>query len=88
MQDYNTRHSIGAVHQRGRALQYLYRTNTVAVDLHTMFVTPLLSFLAHALAHHHHAVVAQSADDGLRDAAARRQLADTRLVGYGIDDIR
>ena len=52
-----------------------------------MLVAPLLSLLAHAFTHDHHAVVTQSADDGFGDAAARGQLAHARLVGDGVDDV-
>ena len=52
-----------------------------------MLIAPLLTFLPHTLAHHDDAVVAQSSDDGFRDAAARRDLCHTRLVGDGVDDV-
>ena len=87
MQDDHTRHSIRSVHQRGGTFQYFYTADTVAIYLHAVLVAPLLSFLAHTFAYHHHAVVAQSADDGFRNAAARSQLTDTWLVGNGVDDV-
>ena len=52
-----------------------------------MFVAPLLTLLANILAHHHYTIVAQSANDGLRDAATRSQLTDARLVTDGVDDV-
>ena len=52
-----------------------------------MLVAPLLPFLAHALVHHDNAVVAQSADNGFRYAATRRNLRHARLVGYGVYDV-
>ena len=88
MHDDHTSHRVRTVHQRCRTLQYLDAAHAAAIDLHAVFVAPLLTFLAHALAHHHHAVVSQSADDGFRDAAARRQLAHARLMADGVDDVR
>jgi hypothetical protein len=87
MENDHTGHGIAAIHERGRAFQYLDRAHAAAIYLHAMFVAPLLAFLTHAFAHHHYAVVAQASDDGFRDAAARGQLADTRLVGNGVDDV-
>ena len=88
MHDDHTSHRVRAVHQRCRTLQYLDAAHAAAVHFHAVFVAPLLTFLAHTLAHHHHAVVTQSADDGFRYAAARRQLAHARLVADGVDDVR
>ena len=84
MKYHNARQSVRAVHQRGRTLQYLYWANAAAVNLHAVLVAPLLSLLAHTLAHHYHAVVSQSANDRFRYAAACRQLAYTWLTAYGI----
>ena len=88
MHDDHTSHRVRAVHQRCRTLQYLDAAHTAAIHFHAVLVAPLLTFLAHTLAHHHHAVVTQSADDGFRDAAARRQLVHTRLMTDGVDDVR
>ena len=87
VQDDDARHGIRPVHQRGRTLQYLDRVDAVAIHLHAVLVAPLLALLSDAVAHDHHAVVAQSADDGLRDAAARGQLCHAGLVGYGVNDV-
>ena len=57
------------------------------VDLYAVLVAPLLTFLSDALVHHDDTVIAQSADDGLRDAATRGDLRHTRLMGDGVDDI-
>ena len=88
MEDDHACHCVGAVHQRGRTLQDFHRADAAAVHFYAMFVAPLLSFLAHALAHYHYTVVAQSADDGFRDAASCGQLADTWLMGNGVNDVR
>ena len=87
VQDDHTSHRIRAVHQRGGTFQYLNAADAAAINLNTVFVAPLLTLLTHTFAHHHDAVVAQSADDRFRDAAACCQLADARLVSDGIDDI-
>ena len=87
MQDDDTRHSVGAIHQRGRSFQYLYGVNAVAIHLHTMFVAPLLTFLSDTFAHHHYAVVTQSADNRFRDATTRSQLTDAWLMANGINHI-
>ena len=83
----NTRHCVRAVHQRCRTLQHLYGADTVAVNLHSMFVTPLLAFLTHTFAYHYDAVITQSAYDRFRYAAASGNLADTRLMSQRIDDV-
>ena len=87
VQDDHAGHGVRAVHQRGGSLQNLYRVHGSAVYLYAVLVAPLLTFLAHTFAHHHHAVVSQSADDGLRDGTTRRQLGNTRQFGYGVNDV-
>ena len=87
VQDDHTGHGVRAIHQRGGAFQYLYRVDGTAVHFHAVLVAPLLAFLPHALAHDDDAVVAQPADDGLRDTAASGQLAHAGLMGYGVDDV-
>ena len=88
VQDDDARHGVRAVHERRRTLQDLDRVHAAAIDLHAVFVAPLLAFLPDTLAHDHYAVVAQSADDGFRDAAACGQLGHARQVGDGVDDVR
>ena len=87
VEDEHAGHGVGAVHQRGGAFEYLYGMHAFAVYLYAVLSAPLLTFLAHALVHHDDAVVAQSADDGLGDAAACGNLCYTRLTGHGIDDV-
>ena len=85
--DEHTGQGVGAVHQRGRPFQYLYGVYVLGVDLYAVLVTPLLPLLAYAVVDGDNAVVAQAADDGLRDAAARGDLADAGLTRDGIDDV-
>ena len=87
VQDDHAGHGVRAVHQRRRALHHLDRVDGAAVHLHAVLVAPLLALLAHAVAYDDDAVVAQSADDGFRDAATCGQLAHARQVGYGVDDV-
>ena len=71
---HDTRQGIRAIEQAGGTLEYLDRTHGIVVYLDAMLVTPLLTLLAHTVGNDHHAVVAQSSNDGLRDAAARGHL--------------
>ena len=87
MQDYYTCHSIGTVHKGGWAFYYLDAVHAAAVDFHTVFVAPLLPFLAYTFAHDYDAVVAKSAYNWFGDDATGSQLADSRLVGNGVDDV-
>ena len=64
MQDEDTSHRIGAIHQRGRTLQYLNRTDCLVVNLQSMFIAPLLTFLTNTVVDHQHTVITQTADDG------------------------
>ena len=52
-----------------------------------MFVAPLLSLLAHIVAHDHHAVVSQSAYHGFRDTSACGYLRNTRLRCHSVDNV-
>lgn len=54
------------------------------VGLYAVLVAPLLPLLPHAVIDHQHAVVAQAANHGLADAAARGYLADAGLPADGI----
>ena len=58
-----------------------------AIHLNAVFVSPLLAFLAEAVAHHYHAVVTHSSDNGLGDAASGTDLAHARLGGNDMDDV-
>ena len=87
VEDDHSGHGIAAIHERGRPLQYLYRIHVLRVYFYPVLVAPLLSFLPDALVHDDDAVVAQSANDGFRDAAARGDLRHSRLTGNGIDDV-
>ena len=80
-------HGVAAIHERGRALQNLHRVHRLVVDLYAVLVAPLLALLPDAVAHGDNAVVAQSAYDGFRYAAAGGQLADAWLMGNGVDDV-
>ena len=52
-----------------------------------MLVAPLLTLLAHAFAHNHYAIVAQTANDGFGDATTRGKLTYAWLMRNGIDDV-
>ena len=88
MQNQHTSHRIRTIHQRGRTFQYLHRANTLFIHFHTMFITPLLTFLSHSLVHHNDAVITQPTDDGLRDASTCSDLRHTRLLRHSINHIR
>ena len=87
VENHHTGHGIGAIHQRGGTFQNLHGTDSGGIYLHAVLVAPLLTFLAHAVAHDDDAVVAQSADDGFRDGTARGELRQSGQVADGIDDI-
>ena len=80
-------HGVAAVEQRGGAFQNLDRVDGLGVNLYAVLVAPLLALLADAVVDHDDAVVAQASDDGLRDAAARGELAHAGLMGHGVDDV-
>ena len=80
-------HSIGAIHEAGRAFQNLHRADLVGIDFYAVFVAPLLAFLTNAIVDDHNAVVAQPTDDGFRDAASRGDLRHAWLLGDGIYQI-
>ena len=87
MENEHASHGIGAVHETGGSFLYFYRTDVLSVNLYAMFVAPLLTFLPYAVVDDYQPVVAQSADYGFGDAATGRDLRNTWLVGYGIDDV-
>ena len=74
MEDNNTGHGIGAVHQRGGTFHDLNGVNTFAIHFHTVLITPLLAFLTDTVINYQHTVVTQSADDGFGDTATRSNL--------------
>ena len=74
MQNDDTRHSIRAIHQRGRPFQDFYGVDAVPVNLYTMLIAPLLTLLTDAIAHHDDAVVAQTANDRFGDSATCGEL--------------
>ena len=80
-------HGIRAVHQRGGSFHDFYGMNAFAIHFHTMLIAPLLAFLADAVVDHQYAVVSQSADDWLGDAASRSDLGYARLTGNGVNDV-
>ena len=63
-------HRIRTVHQTGWPLDDFRRMHRCRVYLNSVLVAPLLSFLSDAIVYHHHTIVAQSAYDRLRYAAA------------------
>ena len=87
MQHKHSRKGIGAIHQRCRPLDDLHAANSLPVDLYAMFVSPLLSLLAHAVIHDYDAVVAKAADYGFRDASSGSDLRHARHMRHGIDEI-
>ena len=52
-----------------------------------MFIAPLLTFLPHAIVHHHDAIVAHASDHWLGDAAACGDLRHAWLVGYSVYEV-
>ena len=80
-------HGVGAIDKAGWTFQNLNRMHVVGVNFHTMLVAPLLAFLTNAVVHDGHAVVTQSANHWLGDAAAGGDLRDARLFGDGVDDV-
>ena len=83
----NSGHGVGAVHQRGRAFQDFDGVDAGAIHLDTVLVAPLLAFLADAIGHNHHPVIAQAADNRFGNGAAGGNLAYARLPGDGADDV-
>ena len=78
---------IRAIHQRCRALHYLYRMDAVRVDFYSVLIAPLLPFLTYSVVHNEHTVVAETANDGLGDAASGAHLRHSRLLGDGVYDV-
>ena len=62
--------------------------HALLIDFQSVLVAPLLSFLPDALVHDDHAVVAEAADDGFRDACSRAYLREAGQVADGIDEVR
>ena len=87
MKDNDSGQGIGAVHEAGRAFQDFCGVYSIAVHLHSVFVAPLLAFLAQPVGNHHYAVITQAADNGLGNTAAGGDLADTGLAGKRLDNI-
>ena len=81
----HTTQSIGTVHEAGGTLQNLHRSHFIGVYLDAVLVAPLLAFLTDAVVDDYDAVVAQSTNDGLGDAAACGNLRHAWLFGDGID---
>ena len=87
MQNHNTRDCIATIHQRSRALEDFDRMDGFGSHFETMLVAPLLALLTYALIDHHHAIVAQASDYGLRDARTCTNLRQTRMTADGIDEV-
>ena len=86
--DEHARQGVGAVHERGRALEDFHGMDGGPVQFYAVFVAPLLAFLADAVIHHHHAVESQAADDRLGNAGARCNGAQARFRRQGLDNVR
>ena len=87
LEDEHAGQGVRAIHERGRSLENLYGVHRGSVYFNAVLVSPLLAFLTDAIVHHHHAVITQSADHGLGDAAAGGNGAQTRLGRQRINDI-
>ena len=87
MQYHHASDGITTIHQRSGTFKDFDRMDSCRGYLEAMLVAPLLAFLAYALIDHHHAIVAQATDHGLRDARACADLRQTRLATDGIDEI-
>ena len=66
----HTPDGIGAIHECGRPLHHLGTVNAELVNLQSVVVAPLLSFVLDAVLGYYYAVETQSTDDGLRLSAA------------------
>ena len=87
VEDNDTGHGIGAVHQRGGTFHDFHGMDAFAIHFHAMLITPLLAFLTDTVVDDKHTVVTQSTDDGFGNATARADLGNTGLFGNGINDV-
>ena len=56
VEDDGTSHGIRTVSKARRSLDYFDRVNGMLVYLHTMLVTPLLTFLPNSIVYYQHTV--------------------------------
>ena len=74
VEDNDSCHGIGAVHQRGGTFHDFHGMDAFAIHFHAMLITPLLAFLTDTVVDDKHAVVAQTANNGFGNATARADL--------------
>ncbi len=67
-------HCIGAEHQTSRTFQYLSLINRLFINFDSVFITPLLSFLAYAIIYNHHAIISQTTNNRFGDTATGSDL--------------